>query len=287
MDNFATQSSSWATGDVSDFESGNASGQSAAAWQDAVNEAQLGRNAAPDGTMSVDGAAGQAGNAQLPIVLAQTGAGAAQPAPAITPLVPGAAPAPTGMAASPNARMTLSEDGLNALYNREAQAGVSNHTHFPGGSSGVTLGPGYDMRWRTPEQVATDLTRIGVDPSVANTLSQGAGLHDTDAQEFATAHHDDVSLTDDQQRALLAQTTPTYEQDVRDTVHTPLNQRQFDATVSYDYNTGAPAFHRSGVARLLNNGGLAAVPDELRRGNRRQGAINRRNAEAAQFEGTP
>ncbi len=46
----------------------------------------------------------------------------------------------------PNAAMSLSPAGHNALYRREAQNGVSDHTYFPGAASGVTLGPGYDMR---------------------------------------------------------------------------------------------------------------------------------------------
>ena len=221
MDNFSIQSNEWGSADLSDaewdagatldFGSDGAGAQGAAAWQDALSEARLGQDSASDGSVPADGAAGQDAGAQSPIVLAQASPNATQPAPATPPSAPAAPPAPAGApapaaGASPNAGMTLSQDGLNALYDREAQAGVSNHTHFPGGASGVTLGPGYDMGSRTPEQVASDLMRIGIDPTVANTLSQGAGLHGADAQAFATAHHDDVSLTDDQQRALLAQT---------------------------------------------------------------------------------
>jgi hypothetical protein len=39
------------------------------------------------------------------------------------------------------AALTISEQGLWFIFRREAQADVSNHLHWPGGSSGVTLGP--------------------------------------------------------------------------------------------------------------------------------------------------
>jgi hypothetical protein len=59
----------------------------------------------------------------------------------------------TGTSGGPNGDKTVSANGLTFLYNREAQKGVSNKPHWPGGSSGVTLGPGYDLGHRTAAQI--------------------------------------------------------------------------------------------------------------------------------------
>ena len=189
-----------------------------------------------------------------------------------------------GTVRTPGAR--LSPAGQDALYRREAQNGVSNHTHWPGGASGVTIGPGYDMRDRTPQEIENDLTAVGVDPATAHTLAQGYRLRGADAQAFAQAHRNDVSLTDQQQRALFTRVYPRYEQEVRDDVHVPLNQSQFDAMVSYAYNRGQGGFRTSDVLRYLNSGQFGAVPGELNRANP-PNLAGRRAAEANQFQGLP
>lgn len=188
--------------------------------------------------------------------------------------------------AAPNANTTLSRAGQDALYYREVQNGVSNHTHWPKGKSGVTLGPGYDMRERTAQEVENDLIAVGVDPTTAHTLAQGARLHDREAEEFARTHRNDVMLTEQQQRDLFARVLPEYERAVRENVRVPLSQNQYDALVSYAYNTGIAAFRDSDVLRLLNSNQLGAVPAELNRANS-QAAAGRRAAEANQFQGLP
>lgn len=47
--------------------------------------------------------------------------------------------------------------------------------HCPGNSSGVTIGPGYDMREREPKAIIADLEAAGVPNDVATKLSGGAG----------------------------------------------------------------------------------------------------------------
>lgn len=183
----------------------------------------------------------------------------------------------------PNAQMTLSPEGMAALYDREAQPGVSLHTHWPGGASGVTLGPGYDMSGRTADQISSDLQGIGVPATTADTLAQGAGLTGAAAQAFAAAHRNDVSLTDAQQSSLLSQTVPSYQSAVQQDTTTPLTQHQFDAMVSYAYNRGVGGFESSGVLGLVNSGRLDAVPAELNRANPPGGLTNRRAGEANQF----
>lgn len=223
------------------------------------------------GTAAADGP-----NMQNSVQLARSVAGSTAGNAATSPVPP----------ATPNANTGLSQAGQDALYYREVQNGVSSHTHWPKGRSGVTLGPGYDLRARTPQSIENDLIAVGVDPTAARTLAQGAGLHDREAEEFARTHRNDVTLTEQQQRALFARVLPDYERAVRESVRVPLNQNQYDAMVSYAYNNGIAAFRDSDVLRLLNSNQLAAVPGELNRANSPLLA-GRRAAEANQFQGLP
>lgn len=60
----------------------------------------------------------------------------------------------------------------------------SRHLHWPGGASGVTLGRGYDMRYRTSNTVYSDLTAAGVEPSLSRKFARGAGLYGQAARDF-------------------------------------------------------------------------------------------------------
>lgn len=51
----------------------------------------------------------------------------------------------------------------------------STKPHWPGGISGVTIGPGYDMQFRNAVQVISDLTAVGVEATTAKALSAAAG----------------------------------------------------------------------------------------------------------------
>jgi GH24 family phage-related lysozyme (muramidase) len=190
--------------------------------------------------------------------------------------------------ASPNANMSVSPNGLTFLYNREAQAGVSNKPHWPGGSSGVTLGPGYDLGHRTAAQIVSDLTNVGVSSSAAEVLSKAAGLTGTAAQTFAQANSNAVNLTQAQQETLLNLALPPYQQDVRTYVTVQVNQNQFDAMVSLDYNIGGGNFKNSSVVTNLNKGDVAAAAESFKLWNKSggkvvQGLINRRELEVALF----
>lgn len=195
-----------------------------------------------------------------------------------------AAPAPTASGGVAG----VSAAGMDALYNREAQAGVSNRLHWPKGSSGVTLGPGYDMRYRTQDQVVRDLTSVGVPRATALAVAQGAGLSGERARAFAASNRNLVVLTRTQEQALFRLVVPTYANIVRNAVRVPLNQNQFDALVSFAYNVGGENFRTSTLLQKLNAGDYAAVPGQLRRWNKSDGAvvqglINRREQEVAQF----
>ncbi|WP_158044351.1 pesticin C-terminus-like muramidase [Skermanella pratensis] len=194
----------------------------------------------------------------------------------------------TGTAGGPNADKRVSPNGLAFLYNREAQKGVSNKPHWPGGSSGVTLGPGYDLGHRTAAQIIADLTNIGVSADAAQTLSLAAGKTGNDAKAFVQANSGAVTLTQAQEQALLDIALPPYEKDVKTYVKVAVNQNQFDAMVSLDYNIGGGNFKNSSVVANINKGDFAAAAESFKLWNKSggqvvQGLVNRRNLEVALF----
>lgn len=60
----------------------------------------------------------------------------------------------------------------------------SRAMHWPGGASGVTVGRGYDMGGRSPEQVQRELLLAGLEAGEAALLSRAAGLKGGEAQRF-------------------------------------------------------------------------------------------------------
>ncbi|HVE82045.1 MAG TPA: glycoside hydrolase family protein [Myxococcales bacterium] len=186
-------------------------------------------------------------------------------------------------------KLSLSDRGLDFLYRREALPGVSNRLHWPGGASGVTLGPGYDMKVRTKAEVEADLKAIGVPDGTASKAAGGAGKSGTGAKAFAAANKGLVALTSDQEKRLLKHVVPLYENAVRNAVTVKVTQHQFDAMVSLAYNIGPGAFRRSSVVARLN----AGKPDEAAEkfklwsksgGKVNQGLVNRRNLEVELFK---
>lgn len=60
----------------------------------------------------------------------------------------------------------------------------SRRLHWPGGASGVTLGRGYDMRYRTEASICADLTAAGLGVDPAKRFALGAGLSGDAARDF-------------------------------------------------------------------------------------------------------
>ncbi len=194
--------------------------------------------------------------------------------------------------AKPPSELRTSRTGKAFIFAHEAaEPEVTAHAHWPGYQSGVTIGPGYDMKLRSREQIVYDLMSIGVDQEHALALaaagkprrdSSGHGLTGQAAKDFAERHAKDVTLTLAQQRALLEHVISIYEADVRRLVHGPLTQSQFDALVSFDYNMGAGKLYS--VAKPLNEGNYAAAANILERFNDGDpGLRKRRHAEADMF----
>lgn len=204
---------------------------------------------------------------------------------------PAEAPAPSPVAPAPagtDRANGLSGAGLDALYRREAMAGVSNRLHWPEGASGVTLGPGYDLRYRSETEVVRDLTAIGVDPATAARVADGAGLSGLAARDFAGANRDLVNLSPAQERQLMERTVLPYSNAVREAVTVPLTQNQYDALVSFAYNIGIDGFRESTALRRLNGGDLAGATEAMAWWNKSdgvvvQGLVNRRADEIRQF----
>ncbi|WP_241488436.1 hypothetical protein [Sphingomonas sanguinis] len=141
-------------------------------------------------------------------------------------------PAQSGTVA-PVAGMRMSAQGRLFIVRHETQPGVSNRLHHPSMGSGVTLGPGYDMKDRCRAQVANDLKSIfGVDPAAAERVAEGAGKSGRAAGDFVRANKDAINLSDTQQAALLANIVGHYEAMVRRAIKIPLHQYEFDALVS-------------------------------------------------------
>ena len=72
----------------------------------------------------------------------------------------------------------------------EGQEGGPFHSrklHVPSGSSGLTIGRGYDMKLKKASQIEADLKSAGVDPVKAKTISTAAGLQGNAAKQFIAA----------------------------------------------------------------------------------------------------
>lgn len=184
--------------------------------------------------------------------------------------------------------MTLSEAGKRLIYNREAQVGVSDRLYWPRGSSGVTLGPGYDMRERSPTHIVEDLTGIGLPRGTALIVASASGLRGEAARRFALANHGLLRLTPAQEMALLDAIVRPYVAAISAATIAPLSQNQFDALVSLVFNIGVDAFLKSTVLRKLNAHDYAAAAAGFAAWDKSGGArcpslANRRVAEIAQF----
>lgn len=177
--------------------------------------------------------------------------------------------------------MRMSDKGIAFLYELEAQSGVSNKLHWPGGASGVTLGAGYDMKLRSAPEVRTALLSAGVSKAMADIAAKGAGLTGAAAAEFCRVHRKEVVLFEDQERLILRQVIPAYERLVRRLIRIELQQHQFDALISFAYNPGG---RLAKVTRLINAGKPSEAMVSIRAANTSAGVVlagltERRNKE--------
>lgn len=91
--------------------------------------------------------------------------------------------------------VSFGQSTFNAEVGAEGTPYFSRVIHFPGGrSSGVTLGPGFDMGLRSRQSIIEDLKRAGVPYSDALELSQGAGLRGESARRFVLANRNSLPV---------------------------------------------------------------------------------------------
>jgi hypothetical protein len=103
-------------------------------------------------------------------------------------------------------------------FDAEGQEGGKHHSrrpHWPGGTSGVTIGRGYDMKLRTKDEVLADLKKAGVPMKTAEQIAGAAGLAVNDAKEFVEENRHKIEITPRQQRLLFELAYGAAEADVK------------------------------------------------------------------------
>jgi len=92
----------------------------------------------------------------------------------------------------------------------------SRRPHVPSAVSGLTLGRGYDMKFKSAQNICADLTAAGIDEGKARLLSAASGLVGDEAKQFIETNHlTSFTITQDQQKKLFASTYKDVESDVR------------------------------------------------------------------------
>lgn len=180
------------------------------------------------------------------------------------------------------------DEALLFIFRHEARPGVSDRPHCPGGGSGVTLGPGYDMGARRGDAIRADLTAVGVPPDAARAVAACAGLRGAPAADFARVNVGLVRLDPDQEIGLLARVLPAYARDLAAAVRVPLNANERTALLSFVYNVGSANFRASTLLRRLNAGDRPGAAREFDRwvlagGRVLPGLVRRRAAERRLF----
>lgn len=172
----------------------------------------------------------------------------------------------------PVSQLRTSEKGLQFIYTREAQAGVSNVLHWPGEGSGVTLGPGYDMKERTETEIINHMIAIGVNTNRAKQIAKAARLVGADAKQFCITNKKIVILDDSVEFKLLKLIVPRYENEVRKKITVNLMPYEFDALVSFAYNLGEVW---SSIASHINNGNVRAAMNRMKDANKSNGKVHK------------
>lgn len=138
----------------------------------------------------------------------------------------------------PAKSMNISDSGINFILGLETLKNVSNRLHWPKGASGVTIGPGYDMKERSATEIKSDLVAVGVSSTAATSAAAGSGLIGKDASKFALENKNLIDLSSTQELQLLKRIAPSKEYYVKKWISAALYQFEYDALVSFCYNPG-------------------------------------------------
>lgn len=92
-------------------------------------------------------------------------------------------------------------------WEAEGQEGGPYHSrrlHVPSSISGLTIGRGYDMKFKGDTKIYDDLTRSGVSDDMATLLAKAGGLSGEAAKAFITANNlADFEISKEAQRQLF------------------------------------------------------------------------------------
>ena len=185
--------------------------------------------------------------------------------------------------------LKTSQAGIDFIYLAEAQKNISNKLHWPGTGSGITLGPGYDMKGRSSTNILNDLLEIGISSDVAQKVSKAAGLkNETEIKVFMKENKDVITLTVEQEKLLLIKIIPDYENKIEKVIKIDLKQHEYDALVSFVYNVGSIKSD-SNLSKYLNEGKKKEAMDVLLQYNKSGGKVleglkRRREKEREIFE---
>jgi hypothetical protein len=168
-------------------------------------------------------------------------------------------------------------------YRNEVQAGRSNRPHWPGGKSGLTLGPGYDIGDRSRAEVEVFLAPLGFAEAGTASFAGGAGLTGTAARDYLydnRATLDMFVLSEEQEEAIFAALAPSYEEGVKSFLkrrHPEVEWKALDPNqkallFDYQYNVGLSKFPKFTAAVIARDWATARIesPRDGLEGTRRE-----------------
>tara|TARA_Y100000401_G_scaffold112258_1_gene111479 strand:- start:235 stop:1461 length:1227 start_codon:yes stop_codon:yes gene_type:complete len=157
----------------------------------------------------------------------------------------------------------------------------SEKLHHPTKTSGVTVGAGYDMKEKSPDQIISELTSVGIDENIASRLAGAAGLSGKEATKFVK-DNPDIALTTDQQKQLFglsfSQALKRTDRDLQTMGYDPnqLSDRKLNLLADYTYNVGSiTKFPKFVKALVENDFDTAAKEFERKSGNVKLGRRNK------------
>ena len=104
-------------------------------------------------------------------------------------------------------KLTFESEGNNKPESKY----FSRRASVPPGSSGVTIGRGYDMKHRSKQEVQEDLVSAGVPNEDSAKLSDGAGLTGVDAKAFVDREDiKKIIISEEAQKKLFEIVYPIY-----------------------------------------------------------------------------